>query len=65
MIRVQNKRARSCGYLTVVPDFYKDFSSDFERSDPSNSSSPKRGIERILVRILVKDFRSQLLAHSS
>ena len=29
----------------IVPDFSQDFSSDFERSDPSNSSSLKRGIK--------------------
>ena len=41
---------------TNYKDFYIDFSLDFERSDPSNNSSLKRGIERILVGILVEDF---------
>ena len=40
----------------LVQDFYKDFSLDFERSDPSKTPPSSEAIERILVGILVKDF---------
>ena len=39
-----------------VLDFYKDFRSDFEQSDPSKTTPSSEAFERILVRILVKDF---------
>ena len=48
---------RACGYLTNCKDFYKDFSWDFERSDPSKTTPTSEEIERILVRILVEDFK--------
>ena len=38
---------------TNYKDFYIDFSSDFERSDPSKTHPSSEVIERILVRIIV------------
>ena len=40
----------------IVQDSSQDFSSDFERSDPSKTPPSSEALERILVGILVKDF---------
>ena len=47
---------RACGYLTNCKDFYKDFSSDFERSDPSIFARTYSGHNYTIGRVKFSNF---------
>ena len=42
---IQTKILRKIDNQNLVQDFYQDFRSDFERSDPATTSSLKQGIK--------------------